>query len=43
MPQLDRVMSKDLYVWICNRLDEFKEIVLDFDRKEVMGQGVADD
>ena len=28
---------------ICNRLDEFKEIVLDFDRVEVMGQGFADE
>lgn len=24
---------------ICNRLDEFKEIILDFDRVEVMGRG----
>lgn len=28
---------------ICNRLDEFKEIILDFDRVEVMGQGFADE
>ena len=28
---------------ICNRLDEFKEIVLDFDRVDVMGQGFADE
>lgn len=28
---------------ICHRLDEFKEIILDFDRVEVMGQGFADE
>lgn len=28
---------------ICNRLEEFKEVVLDFDRVEVMGQGFADE
>lgn len=28
---------------ICNRLDEFREIILDFDRVEVMGQGFADE
>lgn len=28
---------------ICNRLDEFKEVILDFSRVEVMGQGFADE
>lgn len=28
---------------ICHRLDEFKEVILDFDRVEVMGQGFADE
>lgn len=28
---------------ICNRLDEFKEVILDFNRVEVMGQGFADE
>ncbi len=28
---------------ICNRLDEFKEVVLDFSRVELMGQGFADE
>lgn len=28
---------------ICNRLDEFKEVILDFSRIEVMGQGFADE
>lgn len=28
---------------ICNRLNEFKEVMLDFDRVEVMGQGFADE
>ncbi len=28
---------------ICNRLNEFREIILDFERVEVMGQGFADE
>lgn len=28
---------------ICHRLDEFKEVVLDFEGVEVMGQGFADE
>ena len=28
---------------ICNRLDEFKGVILDFNRVEVMGQGFVDE
>lgn len=28
---------------ICNRLTEFKEVILDFDGVEIMGQGFADE
>lgn len=28
---------------ICNRLEEFKEVILDFDGVEFMGQGFADE
>jgi len=28
---------------ICNRLEEFKEVILDFDGVEIMGQGFADE
>lgn len=28
---------------ICNRLDEFKEVILDFSRVTLMGQGFADE
>ena len=28
---------------ICNRLDEFKEVILDFEKIEFIGQGFADE
>ena len=28
---------------ICNRLDEFKEVILDFEKVEFIGQGFADE
>jgi hypothetical protein len=28
---------------ICNRLDEFQEVILDFEKVEFMGQGFADE